>query len=619
LISRGLPVILGDEEATVFLRRYSRTKDGKTHAYYALVESVRTDAGPRQHTVAYLGELNHDEQRRWQRTVSLYNRQGDCQQLRLFPDDEGAGIPDDPDVVRIRLKSVGWTNPRRFGDVWLGLWLWKFLSLDEIVDRHVPQGKETICPADIVAVEVINRLCGPCSEFALAEHWYASTALEDLLGVPDSAVTKDRLYRTLDRLLKAQVLIENDLKDRLGTLFQLDYDLLLYDLTSTYFEGLAEENDLARRGYSRDHRSDCKQIVLALIVTREGFPLAHMTFAGDTQDLQTVETIVESVEARFGRSQRIWVMDRGMISKETVKLLNQQGRRYLLATRRGELSSFAAELRSGGWQRLPGNPDVEVKLLKRTRVHYLLARSRPRREKERAIRRRQRRGLAKALQKLHQRIESGRLKKRDKVLECVGRLKGRFPKARIFVTITVATGPQPRMSWTWDVVKFRAALRADGAYLLRSNQGGWTASEFWETYIQLTVVERAFRVLKSELLLRPVWHHYSGRTQAHVMVCVLAYALWKTLDHLAKQAGLQTEIRKPDRKRPRSSPKARPMTPEVILRELGKVEVGDILLETTDGRTLALRRVARPTAEPARILASLGLTLPERLSDDRLL
>src|SRR5271169_501008 len=603
----------------MFLRRYTRTKDGKTHTYYALVESVRTKAGPRQHVVAYLGELNHDQERRWQRTAVFHNRQGEDRQLRLFPDAEPITLSDDPNVVQIRLDSVSWTNPRRFGDVWLGLWLWKFLHLDEIVDRHVPQGKETVRPSDIVAIEVINRLCGPCSEFALAEHWYQSTALEDLLGVPDSAVTKDRLYRTLDRLIKAQEVIENDLKDRLGTLFQLDYDLLLYDLTSTYFEGLAEENDLARRGYSRDHRSDCKQIVLALIVTREGFPLAHMTFTGNTQDVQTVETIVEMVEARFGRSQRIWVMDRGMISKDTLKLLNQSGRRYLLATRRGELNSFAEELHSGGWQRLEGNPDVEVKLLKRKKVHYLLARSRPRRQKERAIRRRQRRGLAKSLQKLKQRIEGGRLKKRDKILECVGTIKGRFPKARIFVTIAVAKEHGPQLSWKWDLAKYRTALTADGAYLLRSNQGGWTAEEFWETYIQLTVVERAFRVLKSELLLRPVWHHYSGRTQAHVMVCVLAYALWKTLDHLAKQAGLETEIRKPDLTRPSSSPKPRPMTPEVILRELGQVAVGDILLETTDGRQLALRRVARPTAEPARILASLGLKLPERLSDDRVL
>lgn len=603
----------------MFLRRYTRTKDGKTHSYYALVESLRTESGPRQHVVAYLGELNHDQERRWQRTVVFHNRQGEDRQLRLFPDAEPVPLPDDPEVVRIRLGSVGWTNPRRFGDVWLALWLWKFLHLDEIVDRHVPQGKETVRPADIVAIEVINRLCGPCSEFALAEHWYRSTGLEDLLGVPDSAVTKDRLYRTLDRLLKAQEAIENDLKGRLGTLFQLDYDLLLYDLTSTYFEGLAEENDLARRGYSRDHRGDCKQIVLALIVTRDGFPLAHLTLAGNTQDLQTVETVVTTIEARFGKSQRVWVMDRGMISKEALAFLGRSGRRYLLATRRGELTSFAKHLRGRGWQRLKDNPDVEVKLLKRKRVHYLLARSRPRRQKERAIRRRQRRGLARALKKLQDRIENGRLKNRDRILESIGRLKGRFPKARPFVTITVAKSETAKLSWTWLREKFRAALAGDGVYLLRSNQDGWSATEFWETYIQLTVVERAFRVLKSELMLRPVWHHYSGRTQAHVMICVLAYALWKTLDHLAKRAGLETVIHKPDPHRAKASPKPRPMTPEVILREMGQIAIGDIELETTDGQKLALRRVARPMGEQKRILEALRLEIPERLSPDRIM
>jgi transposase len=600
----------------MFLRRYTRTKDGKTHSYYALVESVRTEVGPRQHVVAYLGELNHDQQGRWQRTVVIYNRQGDSQQLRLFPDDDQVPVPDDPDVVRIRLGSVGWTNGRRFGDVWLGLWLWKLLSLDEIVDRHVPQGKETVRPADIVAIEVINRLCGPCSEFALAEHWYGSTGLEDLLGVPDSAVTKDRLYRTLDRLLAAQDSIEQDLKARLGTLFQLDYDLLLYDLTSTYFEGLAVENDLASRGYSRDHRSDCKQIILGLVVTRDGFPLAHRTLAGNTQDLQTVETIVTEVEQQFGKTKRIWVMDRGMISKESLAFLKRPGRRYVLAARRGELSQFQSELQTGGWQQLPENLEVEVKLIRRKREYYLLARSGPRRKKERAIRRRQRRGLVRGLRRLEQLIASGRLKKRDKILERVGRLTGRYPKARIFVTTTVSTAKRAELSWTWKVAKFKAALARDGAYLLRSNQSGWSAQAMWETYMQLTVVEHAFRVLKSELLLRPVWHHYSGRTKAHVMVCVLAYALWKTLDHLSKLAGLETEIQKPDRCRGNAVPKPRPMTPEVILRQLGNLQIGDILLETTDNRNLALRRVARPKPEQARILKALKLNLPERLSAD---
>jgi transposase len=602
----------------MFLRRYRRSKDGKVHTYFALVESVRTDAGPRQHVVAYLGELNQDQERRWQRTVVFSNRHGDAQQLRLFPEDDEVTLPDDPDVVRVRLKNVGWTNARRFGDVWLARWLWQYLGLDAIVDRLLPQGKEDVRPADVVAIEVINRLCGPCSEFALAEHWYATTALEDLLGVPDQAVTKDRLYRTLTALRSVQNPIENGLKENFGTLFQLDYEILLYDLTSSYFEGLAEHNDLAKRGYSRDHRRDCKQIVLALVVTREGFPLAHQTLAGNTRDLQTVRQIITNIETRFGQSQRVWVMDRGMISEDTLAFLNEPGRRYLLSTRRHALAAFQPELRSPGWQQLPDNPEVEVKLLQRDGLHYLLARSQPRREKERAMRRRQRHGLAKALKKLHTRIARGRLKNRDKILEAIGRLKGRYPKACPFVKITVSDSPVS-LNYFWNVAKFRDALARDGAYLLLSNQAGWSAQEFWETYIQLTVVERAFRVLKSELLLRPIWHQYSGRTEAHVFVCVLAYALWKTLDHLAKRAGLQTLIRKADPEQADAGPQPRPMTPEAILRTLAQVQLGDILLETTTGQTLALRRVARPNSEQKRILDALGLVRPERLSPDRVL
>jgi hypothetical protein len=602
----------------MFLRRYVRSKAGKKHAYFALVESVRTDAGPRQQVVAYLGELNADQERRWQRTVVFHNRQGDAQQLRLFPDDDTVPLPDDPDVVRDRVKEIGWTNARRFGDVFLARWLWNLLDLDAIVQRHIPPGKETVRPADVVAIEVINRLCAPCSEFALAEHWYASTGLDDLLGVPDEAVTKDRLYHTLDQLLRAQVGIENDLKARFGDLFQLEYDLLLYDLTSSYFEGLVEENELAKRGYSRDHRGDCKQIVLALVVTREGLPLAHETLVGNTKDVQTVRHIVGAIESRFGKSQRVWVMDRGMISADTLAFLEEPGRRYLLATRRDELKHFQDELLPAGWEKMQKHPGVVVKLLKRDGVHYLLARSNDRKKKERAIRRQQRRGLALALRKLQARVVQGRLKQRDKILEAIGRLKGRFPKAVPFVIVSVTSAPLSVVV-QWQVAKFQDALRRDGAYLLRSNQDGWTAELFWETYTQLTTVERAFRVLKSELLLRPIWHQYSGRTQAHVFVCVLAYALWKTLDHLAKRAGLQTLIRKPDPARGNAVPKPRPMTPEAILRELGRILIGDIELPTTDGRRLTFRRVARPNTEQKRILEALGIDLPERLSPDRVL
>jgi hypothetical protein len=311
-------------------------------------------------------------------------------------------------------------------------------------------------------------------------------------------------------------------------------------------------------------------------------------------------------------------MDRGMISADALEFLNAPGRRYLLNTRRPALTPFQDELGQPGWQRLPDNPDVEVKLLQRDEVYYLLARSKPRRAKERAMRRRQRRGLARALKKLHRRIAQGRLKQRDKILEAVGRLKERFSKVRGFVTITVSDRPVS-LSYVWNVAGFKEALARDGAYLLRSNQAGWSAQEFWETYMQLTLVERAFRTLKSQLLLRPIWHHYSGRTQAHIFVCVLAYALWKTLDHLAQRAGLQTLIHKPDPRRRNAAPKPRPMSPDVILRELSQIRIGDILLETTAGQQLSLRRVARPNGEQQRILTALGLAVPERLSADRLL
>ena len=442
------------------------------------------------------------------------------------------------------------------------------------------------------------------------------------------------------------------MKQRLGQLFQLDYELLLYDLTSSYFEGLMESNALARRGYSRDQRSDCKQIVLALVVTREGFPLAHQTFVGNKQDLQTVQTIVTDIESRFGKSRRVWVMDRGMISKETLAFFGEGDRRYVLGTRRSELTAFQAELNAAGWQRLPDNLDVEVKQLQRDGVQYLLARSQPRRAKERAMRRRQRRALAQGLKKLQQRVAKGRLKSRDKIMESVGRLKGRSPKGVPFLIVSVSESQTAREGQTadttadatadaaesrakkkkkkksdttlslnvsWNVAKFREALVRDGAYLLRANQAGWTPQEFWETYMQLTVAERAFRVLKSELLLRPIWHHYGHRTEAHVFVCVLAYALWKTLDHLAKRANLKTLIRKPDETDPATGPQPRPMTPEVILRELSKLMIGDIEMETTEGQKLVLRRVARPDAEQQRILTALGLTIPEKLSADRLL
>ncbi len=606
----------------MFLRAHHRTKDGKRHTHFTLVASKRTGRGPRQRIVAELGELTADEQRRWQRTAIFHTRHEDGKQLPLFLDDEHAPMPDDPDVVRVRLGRVGWTNARAFGDVWVGLQLWRMVGLEEIVARHLPAGRETVPGSAMVAIEVIARLCvgqgGDTSEFGLAEHGYRRTALEDLLGVPDAAVTKDRLYRTLDALLAAKGSIERDLKDRLGELFSLNYDLLLCDLTSSFFEGLAEQNDLAARGYSRDHRPDCKQAVLAMVVTQDGFPLYHEVFRGNMNDGMAFPRIVATMEGRFGAARRVWVLDRGIATEGNLAFLRERNQSFLVGAPRGDLSEFEAELATRDWHEV--REEVEVKAVRRGDQTYVLARSRARRAKERAIRRRQLLGLHRDLKRLALTVSSGRLKDADRVQRRVGRLAERWPMAWRFVRVAVgrnAVGQATAVGWTYRKDRLRVALARDGAYLLLSDRTEWTAEQLWATYVQLARAEEAFRAMKSHLLLRPMWHQLGGRICAHIFVCVLAYVLWKALDHLLRQAGAMTRIHKPDGRRKHASPQDRRMSPAVALRLLHDVQIGDILLETVEGRKLRLRRVARPNEEQAELLAGLRLTLPERLCADR--
>lgn len=624
----------------MFLRPFRRTKDGKTHTYFALVESVRTPGGPRQRIVAQLGELSADDQRRWERTALFHTRHSWGRELpravvtpegRLFPEDVppvSAGqvspvpAPDDPDVVRIRLDRVRWSNPRSFGDVWLGLHLWRLLGLDEIVARHVPPGDEDVPPATVVAIEVIARLCigqgGPTSEFGLAEHGYARTALEDLLGVPDAQITKDRLYRTLDQLLAGKDGIELDLKERLGVLFGLSFDLLLCDLSSSFFEGLCEESELTARGYSRDHRSDCKQVILAMVVTPDGFPLYHEVFKGNTNDATSLPTILAVIERQFGQARRVWVLDRGLATKKNIDHLRERKQSYLVGTPRSRLQEFEAELCTRDWSAV--RTHVEIKLVQREGHTYVLARSKARRAKEHAMRKRQLIGLQRDLKNLARSVADGRCRDPDKVQQRIGRLRERWPRVGRFLIVEVGkdeSGQATRVTWRYHTQKLRAALARDGAYLLLSEETTWTAERLWSTYMQLTRAEDAFRTLKSHQLLRPIWHRYDERIKAHIFVCVLAYVLWIALDHLLRRAGVMTIIRKPDLSRPDDSPKDRRMTSTVALRLVHDIMIGDILLETLDGRTLCLRRVARPNEEQAMVLSALGLTLPERLCADR--
>lgn len=606
----------------MFLRKYQRTKDGKEHSYFALVESQRTERGPRQRIVAQLGELSEDQERRWQRTAVFHTRHEDGEELPLFLDASNTPPSPDPDVVRIRLGKVGWENARAFGDVWLGWQMWRKLNLHKIVARHIPTGREDVSPAMMVAIEVISRLGigqgGETSEFGLAEHGYRRTALEDLLGVSDDKVTKDRLYRTLDALFDAKEPIEQDLKEQLGELFSLQFDLLLCDLTSSFFEGLMEGSNLAKRGYSRDHRPDCKQIVLAMIVTPDGFPVYHQVFAGNMRDSVAFPQIVETMESRFGKARRVWVLDRGIATKDNLEFLQAHNQSFLVGTPRSRLGEFDAELCTRDWRSV--RPHVEVKSVQRDGQTYVLARSIQRRLKEKAIRKRQLLGLHKDLTKLARRVSSGKLKDPDKVLENTGRFRERWPAASRFVEIDVERDEPKRakaVTWRYAQDKLRRALARDGAYLLLSDQTDWSPEELWRTYIQLTRAEDAFRAMKSNLLLRPMWHQKSERIEAHVFVCVLAYALWKALAHMLHAAGVKTRIRKKNPEDPGAGPQDRPMSPAVALKMLHDVRIGDILLETVEGRKLRLRRVARPTAEQAEIIAELGFTLPERICADR--
>jgi len=602
----------------MFLRRYQRTKDGKTHTYFALVESVRTGNGPRQRVVAQLGELSEDEQHRWQQTAIFHTRERDAGQLNLFDD---PSAPAEADVVRVRLGKVGWTNARAFGDVWLGLQLWQMLGLDRIIERHLPCGRETVPPASMVAIEVISRLCigqgGETSEFGLAEVGYRRTALEDLLGVPDEQVTKDRLYRTLDLLLSAKDAIEQDVKERLGTLFDLKFDLVLCDLTSSFFEGLAEDDDLAELGYSRDQRPGNKQVVLAMVVSVEGFPLWHEVFVGNKSDNTALPEIVEAVSAKFGAMRRIWIVDRGLATKKSVQYLRDHQQSFLVGTPKGMLQEFDAELCTADWTL--ARPQVQVKVVQRDGEAYVLARSRLRRKKERAIRRKQLHGLRDDLRKLSTRVSSGRLKDPDKVQQAIGRLCERWPKAKRFVCVSATPWVKDQagaVTWNWHKPELKAAMARDGAYLLLSDQTSWTAEQLWSTYIQLTRAEDTFRTLKSQELLRPIWHHLGNRVKAHVFVCVLAYVLWKALERMLRGTGLRTIIRKPDERRGKASPQDRPLSVAMALKRMHDIQIGDILLETVDGRKLVLRRVARPGPEQAELLAALKLNLPERLTSD---
>jgi len=580
----------------LYLRQTVVRKGGRAHRYWRLVRSVRCGRKVVQETVAQLGEL--DAEGRIRAKLLAQQITGRADQRELFEEDAARS----EQAVAVRLKGICVERARSFGDVWLAWTLWRALCLDELCAQLLPAGREAVGWAQMAAVLVIARVCEPSSELHIAEDWYRRTALEDLLGIASEQIEEHRLYRALDRLLPHKEAIEQHLKKRLGELFALDYDLLLYDVTSTYFEGLAERNHLAARGYSRDHRPDCKQVCIALVVSRGGMPLGYEVFAGNRTDVTTVEEIVEAMESRYGIAKRVWVMDRGMTSAENVAWLQETGRRYLIGTPKSELRRWAREVTEAkDWKTVRDGVEAKLCTGPDGAETFVLCRSVERREKEKAMHERFAQRIEKSLGKLATRIEHARRPlHRGRLERQIGRLLERNARAAGRYTIELVADPSRpagvRLEWSVRPEWEEWARHSEGCYVLRTNITDWDAETLWRTYVQLTEAEAAFRIHKSELSIRPVWHQKTERVQAHILVCFLAYVLWKTLEQWQSRAGLGN-------------------SPRTILEELARIQSTDVVLPLADdpSRKLRIRCVVRPDKSQATLLDRLGLRLPERL------
>jgi transposase len=597
----------------MFLRRHARGKDGKDHTYWSLVETVRTPDGPRQRTLCYLGELNNSAQARWLKTVDVFNAQGEAEQLKLFPS-EVEPPPDDAQVARVLLNKVRLERTRQFGSCWLGLELWKRLGLDRFFEQHLDDEPADVAWSRVAAVLAINRLCAPGSELAIEQRWYPSTALDDLLGIEAGKLNDTRLYRCLDRILPHKTKLERHLKERYGELFGAEFDVLLYDLTSTYVEGAAENNPMMRRGYSRDHRPDCEQLVIALIVNSEGFPFSYETFDGNRADVSTLETILRMVERKYGKARRIWVFDRGIVSEENLQAIRKRGGQYLVGTPRSQMKQFEAELLKDDWTAVrPDEVEVKKVAIPGGEETYILCRTAGRKEKEKAIRKRFSTRMEAALQSLAKAIETGRLKDRNKMERRLGRIQATHPQVSDLYDVDLREKPEGiRLHWMQR--EDRRAWRdlREGAYVLRTNLPAGSAGDLWSKYMQLTEAEASFRALKSELSIRPLFHQKEPRVKAHVMVAFLGYALWVTLKHLLKR-------RAPIIPQPSASGvlDTQPMSPMRALALLSTLQSADIILPTTAGREVCLRRITEPSAEQKELLRQLGLSLPEHFELNR--
>ena len=575
----------------MFLKRCGPGKSKNQHIYWELVESYRTERGPRQRVVAYLGDIN--ETACQDIKLEAEGKKG-YWQSRLF-DAEG-----EPEWMTVDAKRVRVGKVRDFGGYWLGLQLLDKLELSSFLERTILHGREDIEWSVMSQALVLWRLCEPSSELHIVEHLYERSPLGDLLGIPDDKMNENRLYRALDLILPHKTVLEKHLKESLGQLFNLEYDLLLYDVTSTYFEGEAGYNKPAKRGYSRDHRPDCKQVCIALVVSREGLPLGYEVFDGNRHDVTTVEDIVTKIESQYGRSERIWVMDRGMLSEDNLEFLQSKKRRYIIGTPKSQLKHFEQAMLSSDWEQIREGLEVKSCPSPEGEETFVLCRSEDRAQKEKAIHARFEQRIEKGLTKI---AESCRMRKQTvgKIERRVGRLLGANTRAAGLFQVNVKEGKDSRVELVWKKVENwrQWAELSEGYYMLRTNVKDWKAGELWEAYIQLTQAETAFRIHKSDLRIRPIWHQKEERVKAHILVCFLAYVLWKMLGQMCKRVGLGNEPRR-------------------VFDEIAQIKVVDVLLTSKDGATITKRCISQPSRAQAILLQKLNLHLPQYMKNYQL-
>ncbi|MGK2961997.1 MAG: IS1634 family transposase [Gemmatimonadaceae bacterium] len=573
----------------MFLRATTRKKDGKEHRYYSVVENKRVGGGRvLQRHVLYLGEINSSQERAWRRSIEVLDetRQA-ARTLSLFPEDRCEGVIPDESIVRLKLAQLRLERPRQWGACWLTLGLWQQLGLDEFWSERLAPSRKGTRWDQVLFVLVAYRLLSPGSEWRLHRHWFERSALGDLLGADAALADIHALYACHDRLLEHKQAVFDHLVGRWRDLFNASFDVLLYDLTSTYFESdpPADEDDKRRHGYSRDHRPDCVQVVIALVVTPEGLPLAYEVLPGNTADSTTLKDFLARIERQYGKARRVWCMDRGVPTEEVLAQMRASDPpvHYLVGTPKGRLTRMEEALLDKPWH--IARPEVRVKLLEQDSELYVFAESRDRIAKERSMRRRQLKWLWERLKKL-----SNMKLTRDALLMKLGAAQTKAPAAWRLIEIDV---PKRGASFTYrlDRDKLRQVRRREGRYLLRTNLTESDPAKLWEFYLQLVQVEAAFRTLKSDLALRPVFHQEESRIEAHIFIAFLAYCLHVTL-------GQQLNALAPG------------LTPRSVLEKFATMQMIDVHIPTTDGRELSLTRYTQPEPEIKLLLEKLKLTLP---------